>query len=67
MVPPSWRFHAFRVKVEGLEPVFSFNNTELYLAMNLETSEEVMRKLRQGLETIRNNGMYEAIETKWGL
>lgn len=53
--------------VDGLVPVFSFNDTELYLAMNLETSEEVMRKLRQGLETIRNNGMYQAIGTKWGL
>ncbi len=53
--------------VEGLEPVFSFNDTELYLAMNLDTSEEVMRKLRQGLEAIKNNGMYEAIETKYGL
>jgi len=60
-------YFASQQDVEGLEPVFSFNNTELYLAMNLETSEEVIRKLRQGLETIRNNGMYEAIETKWGL
>lgn len=53
--------------VEGLEPVFSFNETELYLAMNLETSEEVMKKLQGGLQEIKDSGMYEAIETKYGL
>ncbi len=47
--------------------MYSFNKTELYLAMNMETPDEVIQKLNQGLETIKNNGIYEAIETKYGL
>ncbi|WP_298451506.1 transporter substrate-binding domain-containing protein [uncultured Marinobacter sp.] len=60
-------YFASQQDVEGLQPVFSFNETELYLAMNLGTSEEIMRKLQEGLNKIRSSGMYEAIETKYGL
>lgn len=60
-------YFASQQDVEGLEPVFSFNDTELYLAMNPGTSDEIMRQLNAGLEEIRRNGMYEAIETKYGL
>ncbi|MDS1309019.1 MULTISPECIES: substrate-binding periplasmic protein [Marinobacter] len=60
-------YFASQQDVEGLEPVFSFNETELYLAMNLDTSEKIMQKLQEGLRKIRSNGMYEAIETKYGL
>lgn len=60
-------YFAAQQDVEGLEVVYTFNDTELYLAMNLDTSDEVIQKLNDGLETIRNNGMYEAIETKYGL
>lgn len=60
-------YFAAQQNVEGLEVVYTFNDTELYLAMNLETSDEIIQKLNDGLEAIRNNGMYEAIETKYGL
>lgn len=60
-------YFAAQQDVEGLEVAYTFNDTELYLAMNLETSDEIIRKLNAGLETIKNNGMYEAIETKYGL
>ena len=60
-------YFASQQDVEGLVPVYSFNKTELYLAMNMETPDEVIQKLNQGLETIKNNGIYEAIETKYGL
>lgn len=60
-------YFASQQDVEGLEPVFSFNDTELYLAMNPATSDDVMKQLKAGLEEIRRNGMYEAIETKYGL
>lgn len=60
-------YFASQQDVEGLEPVYSFNDTELYLAMNPGTSDDIIKQLNDGLETIRNNGMYEAIETKYGL
>lgn len=53
--------------VEGLVPVFSFNDTQLFLALNPETSDEVVDKLNDGLKAIRDSGMFEAIETKYGL
>ncbi|MGO1502551.1 MAG: substrate-binding periplasmic protein [Marinobacter sp.] len=60
-------YFAAQQDVEGLKVVYTFNDTELYLAMNPDTSDEVIQKLNKGLETIKNNGMYEAIETKYGL
>lgn len=60
-------YFASQQDIEGLEPVYSFNKTELYLAMNPNTSDEVIEELKEGLETIRENGMYEAIEDKYGL
>ena len=60
-------YFASQQDVEGLVPVYSFNKTELYLAMNPNTPDEVMEELKEGLETIRENGMYEAIEDKYGL
>lgn len=58
---------ASQQEVEGLVPVYSFNETELYLAMNIDTSDKIIEQLRKGLQTIRDNGLYEAIETKYGL
>ena len=46
-------YFASQQDVEGLVPVYSFNKTELYLAMNMETPDEVIQKLNQGLETIK--------------
>src|SRR5690554_5650186 len=60
-------YFASQQDVEGLQPIYSFNDTELYLAMNPGTSDEVMKKLTDGLAKIKSNGMYEAIETKYGL
>lgn len=60
-------YFASQQDVEGLEPVFSFNDTELYLAVNPDTSDETMKKLTDGLKEIKSNGMYDAIETKYGL
>ena len=53
--------------IEGLVPVFSFNATQLFLAMNPETPDEVIAKLTEGLKAIQESGMFEAIETKYGL
>jgi len=53
--------------VEGIEPVYSFNDTELFLAINPKTPEAIVEKLNAGLKKIRESGMFDAIETKYGL
>lgn len=53
--------------VDGLIPAYSFNKTELYLAMNPKTSDAVVNELLAGLKAIHENGMYDAIEQKYGL
>lgn len=58
---------ASQQNVEGLKPLFSFNKTQLFLALNLETSDAVVNELQAGLDAIRESGMFEAIETKYGL
>lgn len=60
-------YFASQQDVEGLVPVLSFNHTELYLAMNPGTSDEIIKKLNNALKKVHESGMYEAIETKYGL
>ncbi|WP_228289202.1 substrate-binding periplasmic protein [Marinobacter salinisoli] len=60
-------YFASQQNVEGLIPVYSFNDTELFLALNPETPDEIVDKLNDGLEQVRQSGMFEAIETKYGL
>tara|TARA_R100001129_G_scaffold146478_2_gene107730 strand:+ start:183 stop:932 length:750 start_codon:yes stop_codon:yes gene_type:complete len=58
---------ASQQNVDGIEPVFSFNDTELFLAINPETPEATVEKLNAGLKKVHESGMFEAIETKYGL
>ena len=60
-------YFASQQDVEGLVPVYSFNQTELYLAMNPETPQPVIDELNKALEKVKASGMYEAIEDKYGL
>lgn len=60
-------YFASQQNVEGLEPVYSFNDTELFLAINLDTPDETVEKLNAGLRKVHETGMFEAIETKYGL
>lgn len=60
-------YFASQQDVEGLEPVYSFNDTELYLAINPATPDSVIDELNAALQKVRDTGMYEAIETKYGL
>ncbi len=53
--------------VEGMVPIYSFNDTDLYLAMNLTTPDDVIEKLNAALEKIKETGMFEAIGDKYGL
>ncbi|OEY66085.1 substrate-binding periplasmic protein [Marinobacter sp. X15-166B] len=60
-------YFAAQQNVEGLVPVYSFNDVDLYLAMSLETSDDVVNTLNRALNTIKTTGMYDAIGTKYGL
>lgn len=53
--------------VEGMVPIYSFNDTDLYLAMNLTTPDEVINELNAALEKVKETGMFEAIGDKYGL
>lgn len=53
--------------VEGLVPVFSFNDVDLYLAMSPDTPDEVIEDLNKALTAVKDNGTYDAIGTKYGL
>ncbi|MEP1217505.1 MAG: ABC transporter substrate-binding protein [Marinobacter sp.] len=60
-------YFASQQNVEGLEPVYSFNDMELFLAINPDTPDDTVEKLNAGLEKVHESGMFEAIETKYGL
>lgn len=60
-------YFASQQDVEGLEPVYSFNDMELFLAINPDTPDETIEKLNAGLKKVHESGMFEAIETKYGL
>ncbi|MEQ5835922.1 transporter substrate-binding domain-containing protein [Marinobacter sp. NFXS9] len=60
-------YFASQQDVEGLKPVYSFNKTDLYLAINKSTPDAIVEKMKEGLKKIHENGMYEAIEDKYGL
>ncbi|MDX1551857.1 MAG: ABC transporter substrate-binding protein [Marinobacter sp.] len=60
-------YFASQQDVEGLEPVYSFNDMELFLAINPDTPDDTVEKLNAGLKKVHDSGMFEAIETKYGL
>ena len=53
---PVWRFYAKEQGVEGLETALSFETSQLYLALNKDTPDEVVERLQQALEQMRREG-----------
>lgn len=60
-------YFASQQDVEDLVPLYSFNDTQLYLAINPTTSDEVVEKLNDALAEVHQSGMFEAISDKYGL
>ncbi|RBW52116.1 substrate-binding periplasmic protein [Marinobacter sp. F3R11] len=60
-------YMASQQDIEGLVPVYSFNDVDLYLAMSPDTPDQVIEDLNKALEITRENGTYDAIGTKYGL
>ncbi|MDV2079647.1 substrate-binding periplasmic protein [Marinobacter xestospongiae] len=53
--------------VEDIEELYSFNETELYLALNPDTPDEVVQTLEMALEQVHQSGMFSAISDRYGL
>lgn len=51
--------------VEGLEPLYRFEEGQLYLGMNKQTPDAVIQTLEEALRRIQQNGIYEAITDKY--
>lgn len=53
---PVWRFYAREQGVDGLETRLSFETSQLYLALNKDTPDEVVQRLQQVLEQMHAEG-----------
>jgi len=58
---PAGRYLAKQEGVGGLKTVLRFNSAELYLALNKEVPDEVVRKLQAALEQMRSEGLVDEI------
>ncbi|GLX11933.1 hypothetical protein Pstr01_01720 [Pseudomonas straminea] len=53
---PVWRYHARQAGVTGLRTVLVIDRSDMYLALNLETPDEVVTRLQQALDQMKNEG-----------
>lgn len=53
---PVWRVYAKEQGVSGLSTVLSFETSQLYLALNKDTPDEVIERLQTALEQMRSEG-----------
>ena len=53
---PVWRYHANQAGVTGLRTVLVIDRSDMYLALNLETPDEVVTRLQQALDQMKNEG-----------
>ena len=56
---------ASQQNVEGLKPVYAFEEGEIFLALNPQTPDAVVQTLEAALERIRQSGIYQAIQDKY--
>ena len=53
---PVWRYHANQAGVSGLRTVLIVDRSDMYLALNLETPDEVVTRLQQALDQMKSEG-----------
>ncbi len=53
---PVWRFYAREQGVDDLETLLSFETSQLYLALNKDTPDEVVERLQAALDQMRGEG-----------
>lgn len=55
------RYQARQAEMDALRVVHRFNSADLYLALNVATPDELVRKLQQALEQMRSEGELRTI------
>lgn len=53
---PVWRYHAKQEGASGLQTVLSFHTSQLYLALNKDTPDEVIERLQKALDQMKAEG-----------
>lgn len=53
---PVWRYYAQQEGIAGLNTVLVFNTSDLYLALNLDTPDEVVTRLQKALDEMKTEG-----------
>lgn len=53
---PVWRYYAKEQGVSGLSTALSFETSQLYLALNKDTPDEVVERLQAALQQMRGEG-----------
>ncbi|MCW2295040.1 polar amino acid transport system substrate-binding protein [Pseudomonas sp. BIGb0408] len=53
---PVWRHQARQADVTGLRNVLTFDRSDLYLALNLDTPDEVVARLQKALDEMKSEG-----------
>ncbi|SDH39525.1 polar amino acid transport system substrate-binding protein [Pseudomonas benzenivorans] len=53
---PVWRYYAKEQGASGLHTALSFHSSQLYLALNKDTPDEVVERLQAALEQMRREG-----------
>ena len=61
----SGRFVARQEGVENLKMVQKLHTADLYLALNLQTSDELVQKLQSALDSLRAEGALKSIEARY--
>jgi polar amino acid transport system substrate-binding protein len=51
--------------VENLKMVQKLHTADLYLALNLQTSDELVQKLQSALDSLRAEGALKSIEARY--
>lgn len=62
---PVGRYLAKQEGVTGLETVLRFNESELFLALNPDTPDEVVQRLQAALEQMRGEGLLDEIQRNY--
>jgi polar amino acid transport system substrate-binding protein len=62
---PSGRYLARQEGLDGLKVVQRFHTAELYLALNLATPDDLVRRLQEALDTLRAEGQLSAIVARY--
>nr|WP_314576178.1 ABC transporter substrate-binding protein [uncultured Pseudomonas sp.] len=62
---PAGRYLARQEGVTGLKTVLRFNSAELFLALNKDTPDDVVKKLQTALDQLRKEGTVDSILGKY--